>query len=204
VEFTAWDGDSVEVTAYVQSWARSEEDATTLNGAVKITLRGGVLSVDGPEVGHSQGWAVNFEIRVPRHQDLTVNTTNGPIGVDEVAGTLRLETTNGPITLDRVSGDVRARLQNGPLTITLAGTAWEGAGLDAATVNGPLTIRIPTGYNARLETGTQNGPFQTDVPITVQGNIGRIGQAITTTLGSGGVTLRAVTTNGPLTIRSGR
>lgn len=203
-EVATWDGDSVAVDAYVHSWGRSDSDAEEMNHSVTVTLRGGVLSADGPDQGHSQKWAVMFVVRVPKRQDLTITTTNGPIDVSDVKGSLQLETTNGPITLDGVSGNVRARLQNGPLTISLAGTSWDGTGLDAQTVNGPLTIRVPEGYNAQLETGTRNGPFHTDIPITVQGNIGRVGQQISTTLGRGGVTLRATTTNGPLTIRSGR
>src|ERR1041385_2872888 len=116
-EVTTWDGDSVWVDAYVRSWARSDADAEALNRGVTISLRSGVLSVDGPSVGRSQGWAVIFVVRVPKRQDLTIETTNGPIDVSDVKGSLQLETTNGPITLDRVSGDVHARLQNGPLTI---------------------------------------------------------------------------------------
>lgn len=55
-----------------------------------------------------------------------------------------------------------------------------------------VEVRVPSDYNAKFETGTRNGPFHTDIPITVQGNIGRLGQQISTT------------PNGPLTIRSGR
>lgn len=203
-EVEVWERDSIAVEAKVLSYARTDSDADAINRAVTVALRNGVLSADGPSTRRSEGWAVIFVVRVPKRIDLDIATTNGPIDVDGVTGTLRLETTNGPIGLDGVGGDVRARLQNGPLTITLAGTSWDGAGLDAQTVNGPLTIRVPDGYNAQLQTGTRNGPFHTDIPITVQGNIGRIGQEISTTLGRGGVTLRATTTNGPLTIRSGR
>lgn len=203
-EVTAWDGDSVWVDAYVHSWARSDSDAEAINRGVTVSLRSGVLGVDGPSERGSSGWAVLFVVHVPRTQDLDIETTNGPVSVRGVKGALQLATTNGPVTLDAVGGDVHARLQNGPLSISLAGTSWDGAGLDARTVNGPLTIDIPTGYNGVLETGTENGPFHTDIPITVQGNMGRLGQQITTTLGRGGVTLRARTTNGPLTIRGGR
>ncbi|HTK56491.1 MAG TPA: hypothetical protein VL295_06695 [Gemmatimonadales bacterium] len=182
----AWDRDSIGVEAKVQAYARTEEDARALAAQVHVSLVNGVLSADGPSTGHREGWAVIFEVRVPRRLDLDI------------------ETTNGPITLDGVNGAVTARLQNGPLTVTLAGTSWEGTGLDASTVNGPLTLRVPRDYNAKLETGTRNGPFHTDIPITVQGNIGRVGQAISTTLGRGGATIKATTSNGPLTIRSGR
>lgn len=198
----AWDRDSIAVEARVISYARTEEDARALGREVKVTFTGGVLSADGPTTGRREEWSVIFVVRVPRKIDLDIETTNGPIGVDGVNGALQLEAVNGPITLQGVSGDVRARLQNGPLTIALTGDHWEGAGLDASTVNGPLSLRVPTDYNAKLETGTRNGPFHTDIPITVQGNIGRVGQTISTTLGRGGATIRASTTNGPLTIRS--
>ncbi|HEX7918553.1 MAG TPA: DUF4097 family beta strand repeat-containing protein [Gemmatimonadales bacterium] len=200
----AWDRDSIGVEARVLAYARTDEDARALAAQVHVSFANGVLSAEGPSTGHREGWAVMFDVRVPRHLDLAIETTNGPIDVAGVTGTMDLETTNGPITLDGVNGAVTARLQNGPLTVTLAGTSWEGTGLDASTVNGPLTLRVPRDYNAKLETGTRNGPFHTDIPITVQGNIGRVGQSISTTLGRGGATIKATTSNGPLTIRSGR
>jgi DUF4097 and DUF4098 domain-containing protein YvlB len=109
-----------------------------------------------------------------------------------------LQTSNGPLTLRDLGGSVRARTSNGPLTISLIGSRWDGSGLEARTTNGPLTISVPDGYNARLEAGTTNGPVSLGFPITV---VGRITRDISTELGSGGPTIRATTTNGPLTIR---
>ena len=203
-EVEAWDRDSIDVEVRVFSHAGSDSEARAINRQVKVTFVNGVLGAEGPSTARREGWAVMFVVRVPRRIDLNIETLNGPIEVAGVTGTMQLETTNGPISLDGVNGDVRARLQNGPLSISLSGTTWDGAGLEAQTINGPLTIRVPRDYNARLETGTRNGPFHTDIPITVQGNIGRIGQRISTTLGRGGKPLRAVTTNGPLTIATGR
>jgi len=57
---------------------------------------------------------------------------------------------------------------------------------------------VPERYSAQLETGTVNGRVSTDFPGMVQG---RFDRQRTTTLGSGGVTLRAMTTNGGVTIR---
>jgi hypothetical protein len=95
---------------------------------------------------------------------------------------------------------VQARAQNGPLSVQLTGPSWRGEGLDAETVNGPLSISIPDGYSARLETGTMNGPFSTDIPLNVTLQRGRQIRQITTELGNGGPTVRAVTTNGPVSI----
>lgn len=203
-EVESYDGTEVQVKAYVASWAGSDDDARSLNTQIQVTLQNGVLQADGPSTRHSDGWSVIFVVRVPQHQDLDIETTNGPISVDGVTGTLRLETVNGPVTLDGVGGDVHARLQNGPLTVGLTGTEWSGTGLDASTVNGPLTISVPEGYNAQLESGTTNGPMNAEIPMTVQTMGGHRRQSLSTTFGRGGAMLRAVTTNGPLTIRRGR
>ena len=113
-------------------------------------------------------------------------------------GRLDLGTTNGGIHLTEVAGNVRAETTNGGVSATLSGTTWDGEGLDLRTTNGSVTLEIPKGYNARLETGTTNGGFSIDFPITVQGSLGR---RISTTLGSGGPVIRATTVNGGVRIR---
>jgi hypothetical protein len=60
-------------------------------------------------------------------------------------------------------------------------------------------LTVPEHYSARLETGTVNGPIDVDIPITITGRF--TGKRITTTLGNGGPPIRAVTTNGPLSVR---
>jgi DUF4097 and DUF4098 domain-containing protein YvlB len=117
-----------------------------------------------------------------------------------ITGTMALSAHNGPVALHGVAGDVHARVRNGPLSVYLAGDRWEGTGLDAETVNGPVVLAIPENYSARLETGTVNGPMSVDFPMTVTIQ-GRLSQRLNTTLGSGGAPVRVVTTNGPLVIR---
>jgi hypothetical protein len=56
---------------------------------------------------------------------------------------------------------------------------------------------IPDGYNAVLESGTTNGRMTIDFPITVSG---RIDRRIHTELGQGGALVKAITTNGGVTI----
>lgn len=200
VAVTGWDRDSVHVRAVVQASARTASDAAALLRQVRLDVAGTALHAEGPENRRGASWWVSYEVRVPRQADLRAETVNGPVSAQDVAGRLDLETTNGPVTLTDLAGDVRARATNGPLIVTLAGTRWEGAGLDAETRNGPATLSIPEGYSARLETGTVNGPMSVDIPITLQGRIGRMTR-IATTLGSGGAAVRVVTTNGPLTVR---
>jgi len=56
-------------------------------------------------------------------------------------------TKNGPISIDGGSGNIKVRATNGPLSVDLDGRSFNGT-LDATTQNGPLTVRIPRGYNS--------------------------------------------------------
>ncbi len=203
VEIEGWDRDSVAVTVRVQAGARTEEDARALAEKVRVEAAGSTIRVVGPASGRRESWSVTLIVRVPRRSDLEVETVNGPLAVADVNGTMNLRATNGPITLEHLAGDVRARVQNGPLSVELAGSAWQGKGLDAESVNGPVDLGLPEGYNAELETGTVNGPMQLDIPITVTLQ-GRQRDRIHTTLGKGGAPVRVVTTNGPITISRAR
>jgi hypothetical protein len=108
------------------------------------------------------------------------------LSVDGVSGKLALDTHNGSVALVGVGGDVRAHTQNGSLNVQLAGTQWDGTGLDAETRNGSVRLAVPAQYAAQLETGTVNGSIRTDIPVTVSG---RISRQLSIPLGGGGRTV---------------
>ena len=196
---TGWDRDSVHVRAVIGAQAHTDSDASDLLREVRVGVASNRVSADGPHTGSGETWSVSVEVFVPLRTDLTAETVNGPVAVEDVAGRLDLSTTNGPLALSGLGGSVRARTTNGPLTVSLAGVRWDGEGLDAETSNGPVRLSIPADYSARLETGTVNGPMSIDFPIVMQGRISV--RRITTNLGQGGAPIRAVTTNGPVVVR---
>lgn len=201
VDIIGWDRDSVAVTARIQVNARTADDAQAIARDIRIEAAGRAVRAVGPSpLGRRQSWSVSFIVYVPRRTDLSLATENGPLSVHEVSGQMDLSTHNGPLSLMGVGGDVRARAQNGPLLVKLAGARWDGAGLDAETMNGPAVLRIPEGYNAKLDFGTVNGPMDVGFPLTVTIN-GRVTDRISTTLGTGGPPVRVVTTNGPMSVR---
>jgi DUF4097 and DUF4098 domain-containing protein YvlB len=191
----------IEVHARIQARAGSEANAQDLADEIQIELSSGEIRADGPDTDREESWSVMFVVHVPRRLDLELVAHNGPMSIEDVTGTIDARTQNGPLALHRVSGDVVARAQNGPLSVELTGTRWSGAGLDAETVNGPVTLFMPDGYSAELEAGTVNGPFNTDIPLTVT-RIDRRERRVQTTLGNGGPPIRVVTTNGPVSIVS--
>ena len=174
IRVRGWDGDSVRVTARLQANASSDEDARNLLKDVRIVADGRGVRAEGPSGwGSRDGWSAGYVVWVARRFDLSLDATNGSLGVDGVQGKLNLRTTNGSVALTDVGGDVHARTQNGSLNLQLAGSGWEGSGLDAETQNGSVRLMVPEKFAAQLETGTVNGSIHTDFPVTVQGRISR-------------------------------
>jgi hypothetical protein len=199
VAFQGWDQDRMEVHARIQAHADTEEEARAIARAVRIELTPGGGRAFGPG---GEEWTIVYYVYVPRQRNLEGTSNNGPLSARGVTGRIRLETRNGPIHLADVGGDVYARAQNGPIGVKLRGTRWDGEGLDAETRNGPISISIPAGYSAVLETGTEHGPFETDIPLQVTLGPGESTRRFRAELGGGGPLVRVVTTNGPVSIRS--
>ena len=59
-------------------------------------------------------------------------------------------------------------------------------------------MAVPENYSAQLQTGTVNGSISVDFPITVQGSLTK---ELAVNLGSGGATVKAMTTNGGVRIK---
>lgn len=195
---TAWDGNEVLVRATVHASAEDEAAARELAGGVEIQTSG-VVRANGPAAARRSWWSVSYEIFTPRATDLSIETGNGGIAIEDVRGNHDVEAHNGGLRLAGVAGNVRGRTTNGGLHVTLTGDTWDGEALDVQTTNGGIDLRIPEDYSARLETRTVNGGVDIEFPVTMQGRISR--RNIATTLGDGGPLVRAATTNGGVRVR---
>ena len=199
ISVAAWDRNEVRVLAKVSAFAETEAEARRLTSAVAIR-RDGTIQADGPQAErrHRAWWTVSYRLQVPARTDLDLRSMNGGIKIAGVRGHSAFETTNGGVSVVDAGGRVPGRTTNGGVSVKLAGARGDGDGLDVQTTNGGVTIAIPEGYNAHLETGTVNGGINLEFPMTVQG---RIKGRFSTDLGAGGPTVRAVTTNGGVVVR---
>jgi len=198
VAVKGWDQNQVLVRARVQTGAPTEAEAAALAQQVRIETGGSKIFASGPESDRNHHWDVSYEIFVPRRQDLSIETHNGGIVISEVNGKIDFEALNGGVVLKRVGGAVRGSTTNGGLVIELAGDRWDGETLDVSTTNGGVIMSVPENYSAHLETGTVNGSINVDFPVTVQGELHK---QLAVNLGSGGPTVKAMTTNGGVRIR---
>ena len=192
------DRNDVLVRSRIQTAARSQGEADELAKQIGIETAGLRIHAAGPEQRHDLNWSVSFEIFVPRRSDLSLEAHNGGIAIAEVNGRIEFNCVNGGVVLRRVGGSVHGGTTNGGLVVELSGNHWEGEELDVKTTNGGVIMSVPENYSAHLETGTVNGNVSVDFPVTVQG---RITRELSVNLGSGGATVRAMTTNGGVRLR---
>lgn len=199
IQVEAWDRNEISLLAKVQAWSRRGDPREIVNRVEIATDR--TIMADGPRMERREGWSASFRLMVPRDSNLDLESMNGGINVHGVYGDMAFSTMNGGISLEDVGGRVSGKTTNGGLKVVLFGNQWEGDRLDLQTTNGSVNLTLPEGFRADLTTGTVNGSFHTDFPITVRGRL-RSNQ-LSTQLNGGGPPIRLSTTNGAVRIRSG-
>ena len=88
---------------------------------------------------------ISLRARGPRR----ARSENGPISIRDSAGDIDAEAQNGPIAVQGDAGQLRVPTENGPIAVALTGAGWNGEGLDARAVNGPVGAR----HAGRLQVG---------------------------------------------------
>lgn len=112
------------------------------------------------------GWwrqcSVGFRVVVPADLDVVIETDNGRVGVDGLAGTLTIETDNGAIEGDRLEATaVRANTDNGRIQLRFETAPTD---VDAKTDNGAIAIRLPAGDEQYdVDADSDNGNIDIDV-----------------------------------------
>ena len=194
-----WSGPNVRIRAKVQSWANSEAEAQKRVKEVTISTANNSLQATAP--GQDEHYSVSYEIFVPRQTALVLNTVNGGISLDNLQSDIRFKAVNGGVSLVSLGGNVTGQTVNGGLNITLSGKKWEGKGLDVETTNGGIHWMLPQDYSAQLSTSTNMGTIRTSMPVTKSGFMRK---ELVTSLGKGGAPVKAVTTNGGISVMQGR
>jgi hypothetical protein len=188
----------VQVRAKVTAQAATNDQAQALVRDVTVQT-GGSIQAEGPAMGEDRNWSVSYEISVPSDQPLSLASTNGGISISNIRAQADFRTQNGGISLTNVAGTFKGRTQNGGVQVSLQGQHWDGEGLDVQTQNGGITVTVPEGFSAHVETSTVNGRISTDFPVTVSGEMDR--RHLTADINGGGATLKLTTTNGGVSIR---
>ena len=215
VQVQGWEQNNYSVT--LCKAARPGGDAENLLSQIKLTFANGELGISGPSSRHQ--WTAHLLIKAPRGAAMDLNVNNGPMGLFEVEGNLKVHTVNGPITVERCkgvlnltaengpisleenSGKLDVRTQNGPITISLEGKNWNGEGLEAHATNGPVTLRVPSGYQSGVVLESDgHGPFSCAASVCNEGRKTWDENSKRVEFGSGPAVVRVSTVNGPVSV----
>ena len=218
IQVQGWDRDDIFIRACKAAAAHDQSEAKPLLDAMKLEVQGGEVTVSGFE--HNRAW-VHLLVRVPKQiamqfeahngplslrgiaaQSLEANATNGPVSLKDCTGKINIEVQNGPVSLARSSGDIHLRAQNGPMEVELNEDGWKGEGLEASTRNGPLSLKIPAGYNSGVEVRSDgHSPFSCRMDACADADKDFDDNSRVVRFGSGSPLVRLSTVNGPVTIR---
>lgn len=188
------------IRACVQTTGATEQEAQLFAKSIRIETSPNIRAENTPD---EPIWGVSYEILVPRSTNLKLAALNGGISISGVEGTMEFETRNGGVSLNDVAGDVKGRTANGGVSVNLSGSSWKGSGLDIETTNGGVHLSIPESYAARVETGTVNGGFKSEISqLNAEKNRQTRGVRLNANLNGGGAPIRVVTTNGGVKISS--
>ncbi|HKP85235.1 MAG TPA: DUF4097 family beta strand repeat-containing protein, partial [Blastocatellia bacterium] len=158
ISVQAWDQPQAEVRII----KRGNSDAEAQS--IPVTIRGdkNSLSLDASQGRNNS--RVNFEIKLPRGLDLGAvrfASTNGPISVKEITGSIVVETTNGPITIEDVSGVEKVTTTNGTIKAQLDQMPQDRP-MEFGATNGSIDLRFNSDLNATLEASTVHGSIDID------------------------------------------
>ena len=118
------------------------------DAALDLEASSGPLSVRGTS-GSVEARTINGPLSFHETSGtIRARAENGPISLKGCSGDVQAEAVNGPISVSGSGGDLRLTTRNGPISVELVGNRWEGAGLVAKAVNGPLSLQIPEDYRS--------------------------------------------------------
>lgn len=137
---------------------------------------------------------VRFHVRLPAGVRFAGRTVNGDVEAQGLESDVSLSTVNGDLDVS-TTGYAEARTVNGSIDARM-GRMDPEEGLRFETVNGSIDLDLPDDVGAEVDASWVNGGLDSDLPLRIQGRIGR--RSARGLLGEGGPPLRLTTVNGSI------
>src|ERR1041385_5876543 len=164
VQIKVWDRAAVQVDAVKKAYrkdrlaeAQIEVNATEENIRIKTeypdepqNFRSGQGRYDNPAT-------VDYTLTVPRKAVLeSIELVNGSCDIDGVEGNVKASSINGRLNARGLLGEARLSTINGPLNANFTQLD-ESKAISLGSVNGNVTLVIPSNSNASIKAGTVHG-----------------------------------------------
>lgn len=142
---------------------------------------------------------VNFEVQVPAGVEFNGQTVNGEMSAEGLKGDVRASTVNGSVRVT-TTGLAEASTVNGSVYASMGRANWSND-LEFSTVNGGITLIMPSKLDTDVRASTVNGDIESDYPLTISGRFGP--RRVRGTIGAGGRGLNLSTVNGEIRLKKG-
>jgi DUF4097 and DUF4098 domain-containing protein YvlB len=142
---------------------------------------------------------VELHVLVPRGVKIDANTVNGSVVVDGATTDVDAATVNGEVEVATSGGHVNATNVNGSVRARLGRVDTDG-NMEFTTVNGSVTIELPSDFAGDIDMSTMTGALNTAFEMTLRGRLDP--HHLRTHVGRpGGPRIKAETINGSVDIR---
>ena len=206
VKIKVWDRAAVQVDAIKKAYRRErlqeakiEVTATEENIRIKTEYRDETQNFRDDERRWDNPASVEYSLTVPRKATLeSIELVNGPIDLEGIEGSVKASSINGPVTARGLTGEARLSTVNGPLEAVFTQLD-ESKPLSLGSVNGNVTIVIPSNANAAVHASTVHGMISNDFGIQVKHGE-YVGHNLEGQIGSGGPKIKLMNVNGGIHI----
>ena len=204
VQIKVWDRGAVQVDAIKKAYRRDRLNEARIEvNSTEENIRIKTQYPDRDQYFRSDRYdnpaTVEYTLTVPRKAVLeSIELVNGPIDIDGVEGNVKASSINGPVAARGLMGEARLSTVNGPLEATFLQLD-ESKPISLASVNGNLTLVIPSNANAAIRAGTVHGGISTDFGLKVKHGE-YVGHSMDGQIGTGGPRIKLGNVNGAIRI----
>jgi len=206
VQIKVWDRSEVQVDAIKKAYrrdrlteARIEVNATEENITIKTEYPYHNLNFRSDERRYDNPATVEYSLTVPRKAVLqSIEMVNGSIDIEGVEGSVKASSINGHVNARGLLGEARLSTINGPLVATFTQVD-ESKPISLGSVNGHVTLVIPSNANAMLRADTVHGSITTDFGLKIKHGE-YVGHSLDGQIGSGGPRIKLGNVNGGIKV----
>jgi DUF4097 and DUF4098 domain-containing protein YvlB len=206
VKIKVWDRAAVQVDAIKKAYrrerleeARIEVTATEENIRIKTDYPDESMNFRSDERRYENPATVEYSLTVPRKAILeSIELINGPVDIEGVEGSVKASSINGPVNVRGLMGEARLSTINGPLQAVFTQLD-ESKAISLGSVNGNVTLIIPSDANAMVRASTVHGMISNDFGIQVKHGE-YVGHNLDGQIGTGGPKVKLQNVNGAIRI----
>lgn len=206
VQIKVWDRAAVQVDAIKKAYrqnrlAEAQIRVSSTEESIRIRteypnhnqhFRGDERRYDNPAT-------VDYTVTVPRKAFLeTIELVNGSLDIDGVEGSVKASAINGRLSARGLAGDARLSTVNGQLQASFTQLD-ESKPISLGSVNGNVTLIIPSNANASIRAGTVHGGISSDFGLKIKHGE-YVGHSMDGQIGTGGPKIKLSNVNGGIKV----